>query len=166
MNTPGKTTGAGVKARWCHFAFGTEDAPRELHALSAAAKLPKERAVLSFMLAGPAGDEKREQDTSPGGRQRAAYQHHTVPVRVISDCFPLSESFGRGERRERANGGKAWGRYGCAERGLVLLTGDRNSVEAARSGMLTDVSLSGGAVDARSGALIAAETNMNNDKRR
>ncbi|MCL2609545.1 MAG: small ribosomal subunit Rsm22 family protein, partial [Treponema sp.] len=35
--------------RWCHFAFDTEDAPAKLKQLSLAAKLPKERAVASFL---------------------------------------------------------------------------------------------------------------------
>ena len=69
---PGGTGRAG-KQRWCHFAFETEDAPAVLHRLSLAAGIPKERAVLSFLLAGPADKEKTE-------------------LRVISDAFPLPQN--------------------------------------------------------------------------
>jgi hypothetical protein len=49
--SPGKTA-----SKWCHFAFDTQSAPAVLRHLSTAAGLPKERATLSFLLAGPAGD--------------------------------------------------------------------------------------------------------------
>ena len=39
----------GSKNKWCNFAFSTEDAPAKLQKLSVAAKLPKERATLSFL---------------------------------------------------------------------------------------------------------------------
>ena len=39
----------GSKNKWCNFAFSTEDAPAKLQKLSVAAKLPKERATLSFI---------------------------------------------------------------------------------------------------------------------
>ena len=67
------------KKRWCHFAFETTDAPPALHKLSAAAGFPKERAVLSFLSAGP--EEARKPETT---------------VRVISDPFPLPHNrYGR-----------------------------------------------------------------------
>ncbi|MDR2747728.1 MAG: hypothetical protein LBB77_09825, partial [Treponema sp.] len=51
--------GMGKSAsKWCHFAFDTQDAPAALLRLSAAAGLPKERATLSFLLAGPARGEQ------------------------------------------------------------------------------------------------------------
>jgi hypothetical protein len=49
--SPGKTA-----SKWCHFAFDTQSAPAVLRRLSMAAGLPKERATLSFLLAGPAED--------------------------------------------------------------------------------------------------------------
>jgi hypothetical protein len=99
---PGGRTG-GTKRRWCHFTFDTGDAPPALLKLSAAAGLPKERAALSFLLAGPPGaadtvkaaGTAKGTDTPPG-----------MPVRILSEIFPLP-------------GGKS-GRYGCSERGLVL----------------------------------------------
>jgi len=57
--------------RWCHFAFEPKDAPNELQRLSAAAGIPKERLVFSFLLTGPA--VKTEGDKA----------------RVISDAFAL-----------------------------------------------------------------------------
>ena len=39
----------GSKNKWCNFAFETTDAPRNLQKLSDQAKLPKERATLSFI---------------------------------------------------------------------------------------------------------------------
>lgn len=39
----------GSKNKWCNFAFSTENAPARLQKLSVAAKLPKERATLSFI---------------------------------------------------------------------------------------------------------------------
>ena len=39
----------GSKNKWCNYAFSTEDAPARLQKLSVTAKLPKERATLSFI---------------------------------------------------------------------------------------------------------------------
>ncbi|MBQ9625606.1 MAG: hypothetical protein IJR40_00350 [Treponema sp.] len=41
----------GANGKWCNFAFDTDDAPKKLLALSAKAGIPKERAVISFVLA-------------------------------------------------------------------------------------------------------------------
>lgn len=41
----------GGKSKWCNFAFKTGDAPQKLLALSAESGIPKERAVMSFVLA-------------------------------------------------------------------------------------------------------------------
>jgi len=67
------------KKRWCHFAYETFDAPKELQQLSAAAALPKERLVFSYLLTATAkiNDMKNK-------------------LRVISDAFPLPQNrFGR-----------------------------------------------------------------------
>ncbi|MCL2380046.1 MAG: rRNA methyltransferase [Treponema sp.] len=128
------------KAKWCHFAFDTEDAPDALHKLSGAAGIPKERAVLSFILAGPAS--RRE----PLGRANTA-QHDRpqafVKARVVSDLFPA---------------GEGWGRYGCSERGLVLVSGTRKSLEGSPSGALEELRLQDGRKDGKSGALMAEKT--------
>jgi hypothetical protein len=126
------------KAKWCHFALNTEDAPEELHMLSAAMKLPKERAALSFILAGAAAQNPAKR----AGRAR---------IRIISDCFPLSADSPGARGYESKN----WGRYGCSERGLVLVTGSRRALEASTPGTLEELVLEDGMIDAKSGAWIA-----------
>jgi len=67
------------KKRWCHFAYEAFDAPKELQQLSAAADLPKERLVFSYLL------------TSAVKRNNTENK-----LRVISDAFPLPQNrFGR-----------------------------------------------------------------------
>jgi hypothetical protein len=66
------------KARWCHFAFDTSDAPKPLLQLSDAAGIPKERATMSFLMAGQPADP-------PEG----------FITRVISDAFPVGALYGR-----------------------------------------------------------------------
>jgi ribosomal protein RSM22 (predicted rRNA methylase) len=65
------------KAKWCHFARDTADAPSALLKLSEAAGLPKERAVFSYLYA--------VGSPAPAGGQ----------VRIISDAFPVKEHWGR-----------------------------------------------------------------------
>ncbi|MDR2478780.1 MAG: small ribosomal subunit Rsm22 family protein [Treponema sp.] len=123
---PGGKTRTG-KNRWCHFAFETADAPKALHTLSAAAGIPKERAVLSFLLTGAAPKPEN------GG----------LTVRILSDAFPLP--------------GGLPGRYGCSERGLVLVTGERTVMRNAHSGALVNAAFTGTEQrDPKSGALMAA----------
>ena len=111
---PGGVSKTG-KNRWCHFAFETDDAPRPLHRLSTLAGIPKERAALSFLLAGPALPSA----PAPAVAQPAAPE---TPVRIISDAFPLPD--------------RRFGRYGCSKRGLVLIAGEKKTIEAAPSGAL------------------------------
>jgi len=132
------------KAKWCHFALNTEDAPDELHRLSAALKLPKERAALSFILAGKAAAQ------NPVKRATRSERTERVKARVISDSFPISaDSPGT---REREN--NPWGRYACSERGLVLATGSRRTLESAQPGALEELALEDGRIDTKSGAYI------------
>jgi hypothetical protein len=130
---PGGVSASGAgKRRWCHFAFATDDAPKDLRRLSAQAGLPKERAALSFLLAGP--------ETAP---RPAAPGPDTVLARVISDAFPVRD--------------KQWGRYCCSEQGLVLLRGEPRAIETTPPGALVSAVLAGGGSrDPKSGALIAA----------
>jgi ribosomal protein RSM22 (predicted rRNA methylase) len=128
---PGNRIAGSSKEKWCHFAFDTEDAPIELHRLSAASKIPKERAVLSFILVGPKTEQIAKKSSGESKR---------VKVRVISDSFPVKGS---------------WGRYGCSERGPVLVTGGRRRLDSSPSGALEELSLSA-VRDEKSGALIAA----------
>ena len=130
----------GGKKRWCHFAYETSnlwfgDVPKELHRLSAAAGLPKERLVLSYLLAGPAMTDNAVQT----GQKRA---RTSQAVRVISDAFPLPNN--------------RFGRYCCSQQGLILLTGERNSIEKTVSGsVVIPVFAEKAQRDAKSGALIA-----------
>jgi hypothetical protein len=126
---PHKTTGKG---KWCHFAFNTQDAPRALLTLSAGAGLPKERATLSFLLAGPPEGNNPPPGDAPGrgrgGEDAAAVPGKTlVPARIVSDAFPLP--------RNRC------GRYGCSARGLILVSGEKAVVERYAPGTLPQVVL-------------------------
>ncbi|MDR1863749.1 MAG: rRNA methyltransferase, partial [Treponema sp.] len=98
------------QAKWCHFAFDTQDAPEALRRLSAAAGLPKDRAVTSFLLAG----KPRE--------AAAAAETAKTAIRIISDPFPT--------------GGGFWGRYGCGAGGMVLVRGTKTAADEEVSGTL------------------------------
>jgi hypothetical protein len=102
--------GGPAGAKWCHFAFDTVDAPSGLHRLSEAAGIPKERAVLSFLLAGPTVPAPEPASTG------------ALPVRLFSDAFPV------------AGGGT--GRYGCSARGLALVKSKRGEAAGLESGAL------------------------------
>ena len=142
-------TGTGGKARWCHFAFDTEDAPKELHKLSATARIPKERAVLSFLLAGgPALSQRtagKSEKKMPQVKMTAMEKREKI--RVISDAFPV------GDGKDQ---GASWGRYGCGKHGLVLVTGSRAALEETPSGALEELTLNG-AKDAKSSAFVAVK---------
>jgi ribosomal protein RSM22 (predicted rRNA methylase) len=116
------------KAKWCHFALDTKDAPEELLGLSAAAGLAKDRAVLSFLYAG---------GTAKGNIQNPEYSENEV--RIISDSFALEKPF--------------FGRYGCAASGMVLIRGRSLSVFPPGS-LVQAVPLKGKPRDKKSGALI------------
>ncbi len=90
----------GSKHKWCNFAFSTESAPKKLLKLSTSAKLPKERATLSFLsiMKGTAGQIDDAPEALP----------QTQSVRIISDSFRLPNYM--------------QGFYGCSENGLVLVS--------------------------------------------
>jgi len=113
------------KKRWCHFAFETDDAPGALHRLSAAARLPKERAVLSFIYA---------------SHQGRAASNTDEKLRIISDAFPLPNN--------------RFGRYCCSDEGLSLLAGKKNIIEKNTCGSLVNAVIKE-EKDPKSGALIA-----------
>jgi hypothetical protein len=117
------------KAKWCHFSFDTDDAPLELHRLSTAAGIPKERAVLSFLLA--------KKNTKPIEKPLPKKELF-CKTRVISDPFPV---------------GTLYGCYGCSDRGLVLARGARVELEALDSGTYIDLKITEKR-DSKSGALI------------
>jgi len=119
----------GIKKRWCHFAFETDDAPAALHRLSHAAGLPKERAVLSFLFTGAAD--------APAANAAAA---EAPTLRVISDAFPLPPN--------------RFGRYCCSREGLLLLAGGKKVIEDTPSGALINAVVTEER-DSKSGALLA-----------
>jgi len=137
---------ANIKKRWCHFAFETTDAPKELHRLSAAAGIPKERLVLSYLLAGAQIQSKQVSSKQASSKQVSEQKTEAEKVRVISDMFALPNN--------------KFGRYGCCSDGLVLLTGDKIRIEKIASGELvfkdriSSVSAAEGERDAKSGAII------------
>ena len=110
----------GANGKWCNFAFETDDAPKKLLALSASAGIPKERAVLSFVLAGAA----RESFAGPksgglsGLEKVSAIDAACKPkncgglLRVASDIIRLPPE-GEGQKPRV-------GHYACSEQGLVL----------------------------------------------
>ncbi|MDR0730130.1 MAG: small ribosomal subunit Rsm22 family protein [Treponema sp.] len=126
-----RSPAAGRDAKWCHFAFDTEDAPAKLHRLSAAAGIPKERAILSFLLAGP---------HSPAEQQART-------VRVISSPFPVSGGAA----------GRSQGRYVCGEKGMALLRGEESFITAAEPGTLLTVTFTG-EQDPKSGVPVVTYT--------
>ena len=81
-------------AKWCNLAFSTDDAPARLLKLSASAGIPKERAVLSFILASSGSG----QDTGSAD---------SVTLRIISDPIRLP--------------GNRTGFYACSALGLTLV---------------------------------------------
>jgi len=127
------------KKRWCHFAFETEDAPKALQRLSLAARLPKERAVLSFMFMEKT--EVRQTRTPPPGGVPKEKGNENQALRVISDAFPLPH--------------QRFGRYACSGQGLVLLEGEENAIGKANSGTLVNAIFKEGRRDSKSGALLA-----------
>ena len=112
----------GSKNKWCNFAFSTEDAPARLQKLSVAAKLPKERATLSFMAIDarvkPEHDiksqsehdikSKPEHDTPVIARLDRAISPESADIRITSDKLRLPNYM--------------CGYYGCSQYGLVLVT--------------------------------------------
>ncbi|MBO4859698.1 MAG: hypothetical protein J5527_14385, partial [Treponema sp.] len=94
----------GSKNKWCNFAFSTEAAPKKLLKLSTSAKLPKERATLSFISV--VSDDVKADSADK--------------IRIISDGFRLPNYM--------------QGFYGCAECGLVLVTiPDTNNTRLPKS---------------------------------
>jgi hypothetical protein len=129
------------KAKWCHFAFDTEAAPPALHKLSIAAGIPKERATLSFLLAGPV--TAGQVQGADSARTDGSAAPNLLSIRIISDVFPVS-------------GGKGGtGRYGCSRKGMVLVTGSKAQLMAAVSGTLPELPFPADERrDPKSGALV------------
>lgn len=124
----------GSKNKWCNFAFSTEDAPAKLQKLSVAAKLPKERAVLSFISAVKAEEQKEK----PG----AGKKNSSLLLRITSDSFRLPKN--------------RTGYYACSCLGLTLVSSEQG--DCFKSGDLIRVELTKAVeslpVDYKSGAKI------------
>jgi hypothetical protein len=117
-------------AKWCHFTFSTREAPQALHDLSRTARLPKERGVFSFLLA-----------RKGANRKSASPKRNGISIRVISDIFPLPDA--------------RFARYGCSEKGLVLLAGSRANIGNLHSGAVISVRIYGAEPrDKKSGAIV------------
>ena len=86
----------GSKCKWCNFAFETGDAPKGLQKLSEQAKLPKERATLSFIA------------VIPSCHSGVPEYVEGLPIRITSDKIKLPNYM--------------CGFYGCSRLGLVLVT--------------------------------------------
>ncbi len=90
----------GSKCKWCNFAFETQDAPKKLQQLSERAKLPKERATLSFLSVSSRSERLSEPVEGP--------DKQNLSIRITSDKIKLPNYM--------------CGFYGCSELGLVLVT--------------------------------------------
>ncbi|MGI5058892.1 small ribosomal subunit Rsm22 family protein [Treponema pectinovorum] len=97
----GRTT-ANPAGKWCNFAFNTETAPEELLKFSKKANLPKERAVLSYVLS----KRSKQEYKTPNDKN--------LVLRVASDFIRLPEL-------------KKNGYYCCSEIGLVMAVDISNS---------------------------------------
>lgn len=90
----------GGTAKWCNFSFTTEKAPAKLLKLSVAAKLPKDRAVISFVY----GKLGFVQNASERADKKT-----DLSLRIASDGLKLP--------------GYRTGFYACSNMGLVLAVG-------------------------------------------
>jgi len=128
--------------KWCHFVFDTADAPAKLHKLSDEAGLAKDRAALSFIYSrrgvavveGEAGAGEAAAGQAPVPQaaseivSRISGLFPDLKVRVTSDPIKLPEYY--------------TGRYGCSERGMVMLTGTYQAadyLQTCHSGSLVAV---------------------------
>lgn len=88
-----RATKNGASGKWCNFAFETQGAPKRLLSLSEKAGLPKERAVLSFLLAQKNSNIKKAAEKDER-------------LRIVSDTIWLPQ--------------KRRGYYACARQGFSL----------------------------------------------
>ena len=116
-----KTADSNRTGKWCNFAFPVKNAPEKLQKLSAAAKIPKERVVLSFVFATPAAEESKGLVKNERAAQKS---DKTVLLRIASDPIRLSEKIGF---------------YACSRPGLVLYIPKKGQLTF--SGDLVEVSL-------------------------
>lgn len=142
-----KTADASRTGKWCNFAFPVKNAPEKLQKLSAAAKIPKERVVLSFVYATPMANKnaaagkslvKNERPSKEADSKKQAVEKTTL-LRIASDPIRLKDKIGF---------------YACSELGLVLYIPKKGQLTF--SGDLVEVVLPKKELrkDFKSGALI------------
>lgn len=147
--TGGRATNAfGKNAKWCNFAFSTDDAPKNLLRLSEKSGIPKERASLSFVLL--SRDSKNENSHSERSEEsvkkavsRSAQYGSKMFIRIASDFIKLPEIHKSGY-------------YACSELGLLLAI-DESNVHPKNGELLqikTPENLDDLKIDQKSGALI------------
>ncbi len=111
----------GGSAKWCNFAFSTENAPKKLLKLSEQAGLPKERAVISFIFAtpkiAPNSEITSKNATAPTvvepiARLRTKRSEVTTNITIVSDPILLPAH--------------QIGFYSCSEKGMLLLVNVSN----------------------------------------
>lgn len=90
----------GSNHKWCNFAFLTDDAPIKLQKLSEKAKLPKERATLSFL------SVISQENVQNSKEKQISKNEKTFFCRIVSDEFKVGTK-------------KSY--YACSELGLTLL---------------------------------------------
>lgn len=119
--------------KWCNFSFPTKNAPEKLQKLSAAAKLPKDRAVLSFVFSVPAQKESNAEEKNDA----------RLSIRIASDPIRLGEKTGF---------------YACSKLGLILYIPKKS--QPVFSGDLLSVKVPDGKlpVDFKTEALIIEES--------
>jgi len=140
--TGGKSTRNGKSAKWCNFGFDTEDAPSRLLKLSEKANLPKERAVLSFILSYKKSKEEQKKDEER--KLEKIGQIEKAPrlrLRIASNFIRLPELHKSGY-------------YACSELGMLLAV-DMTNVKP-KNGESIEVPYPEGHLekDAKSGATI------------
>jgi hypothetical protein len=112
------------KYPWCHFTLSTESAPPWLDDLSRSAGLPKEKLVLSYLLAtkvsakAPAGEKTLTLEPAPtDAKARTTPRVCQLKARVVSNPFPLP--------------GMKMGCYACSSLGFTLLEWDEGACHIA-----------------------------------
>lgn len=100
-----RTPDSNRTGKWCNFAFPVKNAPEKLQKLSAAAKIPKERVVLSFVFATPSQASEDEGLVKNESEVKKQTTEKTILLRIASDPIRLKDKIGF---------------YACSELGLTL----------------------------------------------
>lgn len=130
----GRTKGE-MTGKWCNFGFNTDDAPAKLLKLSEKAGLPKERAVLSFVLARKIPNSVSEKETM------FQPENEKLQIRIASDFIKLPELHRSGY-------------YACSSHGLLLAI-DEHKIHPENGELLTIQQLPDDCeIDRKSGAII------------